>query len=75
MLTDKEIQERFGPHSARIECPENQADHAYLRDLFVIIAEDLNQDLPEGRAKSIALTELESASMWAHKSLVNKEKN
>lgn len=75
MLNDKEIQERFGPHSARIESPERQADHAYLRDRFVIMAEDLNHDLPEGRAKSIALTELESASMWAHKSLVNKEKN
>jgi hypothetical protein len=32
----------------------------------------LNETLPEGRAKSVTLTELEDASLWAHQALSEK---
>jgi hypothetical protein len=43
--------------------------HRDVRLLFREFAEALDGILPVGRARSVAFTELESASMWAHKSI------
>lgn len=75
ILTNEELVNRFGNHAAKIEGPENPKAHEALRHQFMRLAEALDMILPDSRQKSLALTELESASMWAHKSLVNKEKN
>ena len=69
-LGDEEIQNRFGFHKGTIEGPNATAPrHAYLRVLFMEFADMLDRILPNGRAKSVALTELETTSMWAHQAV------
>jgi hypothetical protein len=65
-----EIEHRFGFHKATLE-GENATlpKHRDTRLLFREFAEQLDEILPAGRAKAVALTELENASMWAHKSI------
>lgn len=65
-----EINNRFGFHRSTLEGPNATMDkHRFLRIAFRDFAEWLDQHLPEGRDKSIAMTELESASMWSHKAI------
>ena len=70
MLGQTEIEHRFGFHKATIE-GENATlpMHRAVRLLFRELGEELDRILPDGRAKSVMFTELETTSMWAHKSL------
>ena len=45
------------------------AAHEILRGLYKDFARTINEILPDGRCKVLALTELESASMWSHKAV------
>lgn len=69
-LGPEEIEHRFGFHKATIE-GENATlpKHRDLRLKFREFAEFLDEVLPGGRAKSVAFTELENASMWSHKAV------
>ena len=69
-MSPEEIEHRFGFHKATIE-GENATlpKHRDTRLKFREFAEWLEEVLPEGRAKAVAFTELENASMWAHKSI------
>ena len=69
-LGKQEIEHRFGFHKATLE-GENATlpRHRTLRLEFRAFAEALDELLPEGRAKAVAFTELETASMWAHKAI------
>jgi hypothetical protein len=70
LLGAEEIEHRFGFHKATIEGPEaTLPKHRDVRLLFRELAERLDGYLPEGRAKSVAFTELENASMWSHKAI------
>lgn len=70
MLSNEEIESRFGSHKATIEGPEaTLPKHRDLRIEFKNFAEWLNRILPEGRYKSLVETDLERVSMWAHKSI------
>lgn len=65
-----EIEHRFGFHKATIEGPNATLyKHRRTRLLFREFAETLDEILPPGRAKSVAFTELENASMWSHKAI------
>lgn len=65
-----EIEHRFGTHAAAIEGDGvTKQDHADLRALYKNFANHLDRILPVGREKSLAMTQLEDASMWAHKAL------
>lgn len=67
---DAEIENRFGFHKASVEGKNaTLPKHRDLRLEFREFAEYLDEVLPNGRAKSITFTELENASMWAHKSI------
>lgn len=65
-----EIEHRFGFHKATVE-GENATlpKHVRTRLKFRAFAEWLDEELPSGRAKSVAFTELENASMWCHKAI------
>jgi len=70
MIGKDEIHSRFGFHKATVE-GENATlpQHTQLRVLICKFAEQLDVLLPDGREKSIAFTELETASMYAHKAV------
>lgn len=70
-LFDREdIENRFGFHKGTIEGENATAPkHRDLRIAFMQFAEVLAEALPDGRAKALAFTELEAASMWAHKAI------
>lgn len=69
----EEIENRFGFHKGTIEGPNATAPrHAELRVSFREFAQMLDEVLPAGRAKSVAFTELESASMWCHKAIAEQ---
>lgn len=69
-LGEEEINNRFGFHKAKIEGPNPSAtEHAAVRIEFMNFAKWLDKNLPGCREKSVAFTELESASMWAHKAI------
>lgn len=70
MLGKDEIEHRFGFHKATIEGGNaTLPKHRDTRLLFREFAERLDEILPDGRAKSVAMTELENASMWCHKAI------
>lgn len=72
-LTQHEIESRFGFHKATIEGPEaTQPKHSELRKRFKEFAQYLDDVCPDGRHLSLALTELEVASMWAHKAIAGQ---
>lgn len=69
-LGPEEIEHRFGFHKATVEGDNaTLPKHTDIRVAFREFAEYLDQVLPAGRAKSVAMTELENASMWSHKSV------
>lgn len=73
MLGDSEVKSRFGFHRGTIEGVNATAPrHADLRHRFVEFANMLDEVLPDGRAKSVAFTELENASMWCHKAIAEQ---
>ncbi|MGP6175448.1 Acb2/Tad1 domain-containing protein [Corynebacterium sp. A21] len=70
MIGNTEIENRFGFHKATIEGDNaTLPKHRDVRIEFREFAEFLDNILPDGRAKSVAFTELENASMWAHKAI------
>lgn len=72
-LSPAEIENRFGFHKATVEgSSATLPRHRDTRILFREFAEELDKILPVGRARSVAFTELESASMWAHKAIAEQ---
>lgn len=70
MIGKEEIEHRFGFHKATVEGPEaTLPKHRDVRLKFREFAEFLDEVLPKSRAKSVAFTELENASMWSHKAI------
>ena len=69
-LGAEEIEHRFGFHKATIEGANATLPlHRDVRILFRRFAEELDALLVPGRAKSLAFTHLEDASMWSHKAI------
>lgn len=74
MLSEDEINNRFGFHKATIEgANATQPKHADLRQRFMEFAKYLDEVLPDAypelRLKRLAFDQLEVASMWSHKSI------
>jgi len=61
-----EIANRFGFHPATDETREM---HSHVRESFIDLANELNSFLPESREKSLFLTALQEAAMWANASI------
>lgn len=67
MPTNEELRNRFDP--LWVETPGTVQRTATLHDAYFAMGQLLNDILPEGRSKSIALTELESALLWSEKAV------
>ena len=70
-MEDKELERRFKLHGiTTLEA----LDVSNLRLAGLDFARLINELCPEGREKSIALTDLEAAAMYAIKAIASKEK-
>jgi len=62
-LGPDDIRRRFGYHKGtEVTIPL----HERVREAYIILAEYLDGILPDGRAKSTAMTNLQQSSMWAN---------
>lgn len=69
-MSPEDIEHRFGFHKATIEGPNaTLPKHRDIRIAYREFAAVLDAVLPDGRAKSVAFTNLEDASMWSHKAI------
>lgn len=62
-MTKEDIENRFTYHAPKPGQPEIYQD---IRTLAKELALDINEVVPEGREKSLALTKLEEAVFWAN---------
>lgn len=64
------MEEIFGYHKPTQESAEK---HQRLRQQFINFSKLLDEDLDGGRAKSLVMTKLQEASMWAHYSIAQND--
>lgn len=63
-MAPDDIANRFDFHPATTE--EKRNEHTSVRQGCRRLADDLNERLPEGREKSLAITHVEEAMFWAN---------
>lgn len=66
MATYEDLRNRFGYHPATVETIPL---HEEVRQRSMDLAVKFEELLPEGREKSLALTKLQEAAMWANASI------
>lgn len=66
-MTPEDIDNRFAFHAATTE--EKRDAHTSVRQNCRALADFLNEKLPEGREKSLAITHLEEAMFWGNAAL------
>ncbi|MFJ2719359.1 hypothetical protein [Streptomyces sp. NPDC087437] len=59
-----DIEHRFAFHAAPTQ--EKREEHASVRQACRRLADELNDQLPEGREKALAITKLEEVMFWAN---------
>lgn len=66
-MDKSDIDNRFRFHPAPDE--EKRNAHGSVRVAFLEFAHDLNDRIPDGREKSLAMTQLEDAIFWSNAAL------
>ena len=61
---------RFSYHPPK---PERSSDFVNIRDYAYDFAELINKLCPEGREKSLAITKIEEAVMWANAAIAREK--
>lgn len=69
-MNGAEIEHRFARHDFSLG--QNVASHI-MRRHYLQLAHQLNAALPDGREKSLAITQLEASLMWANKALSSQK--
>lgn len=59
-----DIEHRFAFHAATTQ--EKRDEHTSVRQHCRRLADELNERLPEGREKSLAITRVEEVMFWAN---------
>ena len=65
-----ELDNRFRYHPPNT--PERIDAHETVRDLTSRLARELNEILPEGREKALAITKLEETGFWANAAIARQ---
>lgn len=63
-MAPEEIDNRFVYHPPTDD--KTRETHEFVRTTFRLAAETINNILPEGREKAIAMTKLEEGMFWAN---------
>lgn len=69
-MTPEDIAHRFAFHAATTQ--EKRDEHTSVRQRCRQLADALNEQLPEGREKSTAITKLEEVMFWANAAIARK---
>lgn len=67
MIDPKDIEHRFAFHAAPDD--EKRDAHTSVRQACRRLADFLNEALPDGREKSVAITKVEEAMFWGNAGL------
>jgi hypothetical protein len=70
-LSPDDIANRFDFHAATTE--EKRNEHTSIRQSCRRLADYLNERLPEGREKSLAITHLEEAMFWSNAAIARQD--
>lgn len=70
-MDPRDIENRFAFHAAHTE--EKRDAHTSVRQHCRRLADFLNEKLPEGREKSLAMTHLEEVMFWGNAALARSE--
>jgi hypothetical protein len=68
-MDHNDLYNRFRYHKPDATAARNHED---VRDLFIHIAKDLDEVLPEGREKSLVITKLEEAMFWSNAAIARQ---
>ena len=69
-MTNAEIENNFSYHAPKEDQPER---YERIRHKAKILAAYVNENCPDSRERSLALTKLEEAVMWANASIARNE--
>ncbi|WP_326554688.1 Acb2/Tad1 domain-containing protein [Micromonospora sp. NBC_01813] len=69
-MSPEDIDNRFDYHAPT---KQRAARHQLVRDTCATLAEELNELLPEGREKALAMTKVEEAMFWANAAVARQE--
>jgi hypothetical protein len=67
MIPPKDIEHRFAFHAATTT--EKRDAHSSVRQACRRLADQINEQCPDGREKATALTKIEEAMFWANAAL------
>lgn len=73
MIPVEDIDNRFDFHAPTTD--EKRNAHTSIRQTIKRSAEFINQNCPDGREKSLAITHLEEATFWANAALARNNTN
>lgn len=71
MMQQSDIENRFAFHAAATQ--EKRDDHTSVRQNCHRLADFINEHCPDGREKSLAITHIEEAMMWANAAIARAE--
>jgi hypothetical protein len=70
VMAPEDIANRFAFHPAAT--PERGEAHTNVREACRRLADELNETLPEGREKSLAITHLEEVMFWGNAAIARQ---
>lgn len=70
-MSPEDIKHRFAFHAATTE--EKRNEHTSVRENCHQLAQFLNEKLPEGREKALAITHLEEVMFWGNAAIARNQ--
>ena len=71
MIAPEDIEHRFAFHAATTE--EKRDAHTSVRQACRRLADFINEYAPDGREKSLAITHVEEAMLWANAAIARQQ--